>query len=62
MSQSLHCILTFDGTTYGYWKAHMCVFLKSINVWKIVEIGWIKLEATTAELSVAQNRARLSNE
>jgi hypothetical protein len=62
MSQSLHCILAFDGTNYGYWKARMCFFLKSIDVWQIVETGWIKLEATTAELSVAQNSARLSND
>jgi hypothetical protein len=62
MSQSLHCILTFDGTNYGYWKSRMCFFLKSIDVWQIVETGWIKPEATTAELSVAQNSALLSND
>jgi hypothetical protein len=62
MSQSLHCIPAFYGTNYGYWKAHTCFFLKSIDVWKIVESGWIKLEAITAELSVAQNSARLSND
>jgi hypothetical protein len=28
-------------------------FLKSINGWKIVESGWIKLEDTTDELTVA---------
>jgi hypothetical protein len=62
MSQSLHCIPAFDGTNYRYWKARMCFFLKSIDVWQIVEIGWIKLEATTADLSIAQNRAQLSND
>jgi hypothetical protein len=61
MSQSLHRILAFDGMNYGYWKARMCFFLKSIDVWQIVETDWIKPEATTAELSVAQNSARLSN-
>jgi hypothetical protein len=39
MSQSLHCIPTFDGTNYGYWKARMYFFLKSIDVWQIVETG-----------------------
>jgi len=29
------------------------LLLKSIDVWQIVETGWIKLEATNAELSVA---------
>jgi len=32
MSQSLHCIPAFDGTNYGYRKARMCFFLKSIDV------------------------------
>jgi hypothetical protein len=62
MSQSFHCILAFDGTNYGYSKARMCFFLKSIDVWQIVETGWIKSEATTTKLSVAQNSARLSND
>jgi len=37
----------------------MCFFLKSIDVWQIVET---KPEVTTAELFVAQNSARLSND
>jgi hypothetical protein len=57
MSQSLHCFPAFDGTNYGYWKARMCFFLKSIDVWQIVETGWIKPEVTIAKLSVAQNSA-----
>jgi hypothetical protein len=40
----------------------MCFFSKFIDVWQIVETGWIKPEATTAKLSVAQNNARLSND
>jgi hypothetical protein len=40
----------------------MCFFLKPIDVWRIVETGWIKPEATTAELSIAQNSTRLSND
>jgi hypothetical protein len=43
MSQSLNSIPTFDGTNYGYWKSRMRFFLKSINVWQIVETGWTKL-------------------
>jgi hypothetical protein len=62
MSQSLHWIPAFDGINYGYGKAHMCFFLKSIDVCQIVETGWIKLEPTTAELSVAQNSVRPSND
>jgi hypothetical protein len=37
----------------------MHFFLKSIDVWKIVESGWIKLEDTTDELTVDQTSARL---
>jgi hypothetical protein len=40
----------------------MCFFLKSVDVWQIVEISWIKPEATTAELSMSQNSARPSND
>jgi hypothetical protein len=40
----------------------MRFFLKSIDVWKIVESGWIKPEETTNELTVAQTSARLSND
>jgi hypothetical protein len=46
----------------GIGKLVCAFFLKSIDVWQIVETGWIKLEATTAELFVAQNSARLSND
>jgi hypothetical protein len=40
----------------------MRFFLKSINVWEIVESDWTKPKATTAELTVAQTSARLSND
>jgi hypothetical protein len=36
-------------------------FFKSIDVWKIVESGWIKPKETTDELIVAQTSVRLSN-
>jgi hypothetical protein len=35
---------------------------KSIDVWQIVETGWTKPEATSAELIVGQTSARLSND
>jgi hypothetical protein len=35
----------------------MCFFLKSIDVWQIVETGWTNPEDTTAELSIVQNKA-----
>jgi hypothetical protein len=61
MSQNLNSVPPFDGTNYGYWKARMSFFLKSINVWKIVEISWIKPEEVD-EIIVTQTSARLSND
>jgi hypothetical protein len=62
MSQTLNYVLAFDGTKYGYWKARIrFFFFKSIDVWKIVESGWIKPKETTDELIVAQTSVRLSN-
>jgi hypothetical protein len=60
MSQNLNSVPSFDGTNYGYWKARMRFFLKSIDVWKIVETGWIKPEETD-EITIVQTSARLSN-
>jgi hypothetical protein len=62
MSQSVNTVPAFDGTNYGYWKARMRFFLKSIDVWKIVETGWIKLEDAVDKIIVAQTNARLSND
>jgi RNA-binding protein YhbY len=61
MSQNLNFIPSFDGTNYGYWKARMHFFFKSIDVWKIVETGWIKPEETD-KITVVQTSARLSND
>jgi hypothetical protein len=61
MSQTLNSVPAFDGSNYGYWKACMRFFLKSIDCWGIVETGWTKPEDTTPEL-VHQKNARLSND
>jgi hypothetical protein len=61
MSQTLNIVHAFDGTNYGYWKAHMRFFLKSNDVWQIVESGSTKLEVTTAKL-ITQKNARLAND
>jgi hypothetical protein len=60
MSQNLNIVHAFDGTNYGYWKAHMRFFLKSIDCWNIVETGWTKPADATLEL-VTKKNARLSN-
>jgi hypothetical protein len=61
MSQNLNSVPSLDGTNYGYWKARMRLFLKSIDVWKIVETGWIKPKETN-EITIVQTSARLSND
>jgi NADPH-dependent 7-cyano-7-deazaguanine reductase QueF-like protein len=37
-------------------------FLKSIDIWNIVESGWIKPEDTTDELTISQTSEQLSND
>jgi helix-turn-helix protein len=61
MSQTLKTVPAFDGTNYGYWKARMHFFLKSIDCWSIVETSWTKPEDATLEL-VPQKNALLSND
>jgi hypothetical protein len=61
MSQTLNSIPAFDGTNYGYWKARMHFFLKSIDCRSIVETSWTKPEDVTLKL-VPQKKARLSND
>jgi hypothetical protein len=45
---------------YGYWKAHMRFFLKSIDCWQIVESSWTKPEDATLKLIPTRN-TRLAN-
>jgi hypothetical protein len=61
MSQTLNTIPAFDGMNYGYWKARMRFFLKSIDCWSIVETGWTKPKDTTLKL-VPHKNPRLSND
>jgi hypothetical protein len=61
MSQTLNYVPAFDGPNYGYWKARMRFFLKSIDYWQIVESGWTKLEDTTLEL-IPERNTQLAND
>jgi len=56
MSQTLNIVPAFDGTNYGYWKARMRFFLKSIDCWSFVETGWTKPADATLELVPVSNR------
>jgi hypothetical protein len=61
MSQSLNTVPAFDVMNYGYWKARMQFFLKSIDCWSIVETGWTKPADATLKL-VTEKHARLFND
>jgi DNA topoisomerase VI subunit B len=61
MSQNLNNVLAFDGTNYGYWKAHIRFFLKSIGCWKSVETGWTKPKDATPK-SVTNKNLQLLND
>jgi hypothetical protein len=61
LTSCLNTVTVFDGTNYGYWKACMRFFLKSINCWSIVETSWTKPVDATLELVIEKN-ARLSND
>ena len=51
---STGCPPLLDGTNYGYWKARMCAFNKSIDekAWKKVLTGWTSPTVTDEEGNV----------
>jgi hypothetical protein len=62
MSLSLNFIPYFDGSNYGYWKSRLRFFfsfLKSIDVWFIVEFGWTPLETSIADKLFLKNKLDL---
>jgi hypothetical protein len=62
MSQSLNTVPNFDGSNYGYWKSRMRFFLKSIDVWSVIESGFQAPDKPTAEWSIAENKSRVAND
>jgi hypothetical protein len=49
MSQSLNTVPNFDGSNYGYWKSRMRFFLKSIDVWSVIESRFQAPDKPTAD-------------
>ena len=49
----------FNGTNYAYWKAHMRVFLQSLDekVWLAVKVGWTKPKDAPASWDDAKIKA-----
>jgi hypothetical protein len=62
MSQNLMIVPAFDDTNYGYWKAHMRFFLKSIDCWKTVEIGWTQPKDTNIELVTEEKKKKKTHD
>ena len=62
MSQTINTVPNFDGSNYGYWKSCMRFFLKSIDVWFVIESGFKALDKPTAEWSNVENQTRMVND
>jgi hypothetical protein len=62
MSLPLTYVPSFDGSNYGDRKAHMRFFLKSINVWQIVQTGWTPPKIAIAEWTIPQRHNRVVND
>jgi hypothetical protein len=52
----------FDGYNYTFWKIRMRAYLKSIDVWHIVESGWINPNKASAEFSKDEKIASSVND
>jgi hypothetical protein len=63
MYLNFNFVSIFYGTNYGYWKVRMrFFFLKSIDIWHIVESGWTPPEAPTIEWTIIQTHSRILND
>jgi hypothetical protein len=62
MSLSFNYVPYFDGSNYGYWKSCLIFFLKSMDIWYIVEFGWTPPETAIAECTVLQKQTRVVND
>jgi hypothetical protein len=52
----------FDKSNYLFWKIRMKAYLKSVDVWHIVETGWINPNKAIAELSRDEKSASSTND
>jgi hypothetical protein len=62
MSQTLNIVPNSNGSNYGYWKSRMRFFLKSIDVWSVIESGFQAPNKPTTEWSIAKNKSRVAND
>ena len=62
MSHIVNIVPFFYGTNYGYWKARMRLFLKSLEVWFVIESRWIAPAKPTAEWSKLEKETSKAND
>jgi hypothetical protein len=62
MSQNLNTVPNFNGSNYGYWKSRMRFFLKSIDIWFVIEFGFNAPYKPTAEWSNVEKQTRMAND
>jgi hypothetical protein len=52
----------FDRLNYTFWKILMRAYLKSMDVWHIVESGWTNPDKTIAEWTMIEKSASSAND
>ena len=52
----------FDGFNFTFWKIRMKAYLKSVEVWYIVESGWNNPNKAIAEFSRDEKSASFAND
>jgi len=62
LSLSLNSVPPFDGSNYGYWKTRKRFFLKSIDVWHLVESGWTTLDTSIVEWAILQKQTHVESD
>jgi NADPH-dependent 7-cyano-7-deazaguanine reductase QueF-like protein len=55
-------LLVFDRSNYTFWKIRMRAYLKSVDIWHIVESRWINPNKAIAELSKDEKSASSMND
>jgi hypothetical protein len=62
LNLSPNTVPNFDGSNYAIWKIRMRVYLKSIDVWEVVEPGWTRPEEPMISWSRDDKAACIRND
>lgn len=61
-AQYLHVPLYFDKFNYPYWKSPMTAFFKSMDVWTIVEKGYVCPYKAVTEWTTTEKNTHILND